>query len=98
MGTGLLEYWSPLPSACGHVRMCRLGTAQGSQLGEKVGAVFVEFICPEKAPLFSVHWELYSPAPSGPHPWLLQLRSLECLIRLPQGSLQHRYVLCLPLG
>lgn len=54
----------------------------------------MEFICPEKAPLFRVHWEVYRPAPTGRPTWVLQLRGLECFIHLAQGPLRHHNVLC----
>lgn len=71
MGTGQLKYGPSLPSAGCHPWLCRLGTAPGTQLSEKVGAVFAESICSEKAPSFNLHKRQHLliclvPTPGGP--------------------------------
>lgn len=63
MDTGLLKYGSGCPSW-----LCRLGTAQSTQLGGKAAAVFVEFTCSEKAPFSNWYKGLYVQATTGPTP------------------------------
>lgn len=49
--------------------------------------------CSEKVPFFYVHKGLYMQVTTGPRLLMSQVISLECLVHLPRGSLQHRNVL-----
>lgn len=88
-GHGPAEIGVPRPPTC----LCRPGSAQSTRLGGKVVGCLCGLLLREGAFSLCARRAVYMQVTTGPRLLMTQVISLECLLRLPRGSLQHHNVL-----